>query len=81
MIIADENLDARIIKILRDHDYLIFSISEELHGISDFEIIDLAKKIDSIILTEDKDFGECVFSHKEKNISVIFLRFHHTEYI
>jgi predicted nuclease of predicted toxin-antitoxin system len=80
MIIADENLDARIIKILRDNDYSIFSIAEELHGISDNEVIDIARKTESIIFTEDKDFGEWVFSHKVKNLSIVFLRFHHSEY-
>ena len=80
MIIADENLDARIIKILRDNDYPIFSIAEELQGISDIEIIEIARKTESIVFTEDKDFGEWVFSHKVNNISVVFLRFHHSEY-
>jgi len=80
MIIADENLDARIIKILRDNDFSIFSIAEELHGISDKEIIEIARKTESIIFTEDKDFGEWVFSHKVKNISIVFLRYNHSEY-
>ena len=80
MIIADENLDARVIKILRDNDYPILSIAKELHGISDIEIIEIARKTESIVFTEDKDFGEWVFSHKVKNISIVFLRFHHSEY-
>ena len=80
MIIADENLDARIINILRDNDFSIFSIAEELQGISDKEIIDIARKTESVIFTEDKDFGEWVFSHKIKDISIVFLRFHHSEY-
>lgn len=52
------------------------TIAEELSGIDDLGIIELAKKTDLIIITEDKDFGEWVFAHKVKNISVIFLRYH-----
>ena len=76
MIIADENLDARIIKELRNNEIEVFSIAEELGGIADIEIIELAKKTDFIILTEDKDFGEWVFSHGIRDISVVFLRYH-----
>jgi predicted nuclease of predicted toxin-antitoxin system len=76
MIIADENIDFRIIRELRNNNIEVFSIAEELRGIIDIEIIELAKKTDFIILTEDKDFGEWIFSHGIKGISVIFLRYH-----
>ena len=80
MIIADENLDARIIKILRNKGFSIFAIAEQLQGISDKEIIDIAMKTECVIITEDKDFGEWVFSHKIRNISIVFLRYHHSDY-
>ncbi|WP_394333825.1 hypothetical protein [Spirosoma endophyticum] len=32
-----------------------------------------------IILTEDKDFGEWVFAHNVKDISVLFLRYYFKE--
>ena len=35
--------------------------------------------MDKIILTEDKDFGEWVFSHHIKGISVILLRYQFKE--
>ena len=75
MILADENIDSRIINILRDQKIKVYSILEEFPGITDFEIIQLARRTGFILLTEDKDFGEWVFSHKEKEISVIFLRY------
>ena len=76
MIIADENIDFRIIQELRKNGIEVFSIAEEFRGIDDFEIIELAKKTGLIILTEDKDFGEWVFAHNVDGISVIFLRYH-----
>ena len=80
MILADESLDNRIIQILRRQKISVISISEEFRGISDYTIIEIARKSGLIILTEDKDFGEWVFAHKESNISVIFLRYHHLDF-
>jgi predicted nuclease of predicted toxin-antitoxin system len=58
MILADENIDARIISFLRASKIKIYSIIENNPGISDEEVILLAKENNQIILTEDKDFGE-----------------------
>jgi len=45
----------------------------------DEDIIWLSKESERIILTEDKDFGEWVFAHNIKGLSVIFLRYHFRE--
>ena len=37
------------------------------------------KKTNAIILTEDKDFGEWVFSHHISGLNIIFLRYHFSE--
>ena len=79
MLIADENIDFRIIEALRQKGIEVYSVFEELRGISDFEIIELSNKTGFTILTEDKDFGEWVFAHKTKGISVILLRYTFTE--
>ena len=42
----------------------------------DESIIELSRFPPRIILTEDKDFGEWVFAHRVKGISVLFLRYH-----
>lgn len=76
MIVADENLNNFIINSLRDNGIAVMAINEEYKGIEDREVIEIARQNDKIILTEDKDFGEWVFSHRVKNISVIFLRYH-----
>jgi len=57
----------------------VLSIYEENRGISDFEIINIVRKNRGILLTEDKDFGEWVFSHKEDQFSVILLRYKYGE--
>ncbi|MBM4053799.1 MAG: hypothetical protein FJ264_03815 [Planctomycetes bacterium] len=42
-IIADENVDYRIVKYLRDKNYKVISILEDFRGISDKEVIEVAK--------------------------------------
>lgn len=79
MIIIDENVDHEILAQLKSSTYEIFSIQEQSFGITDREIIELAKEKKGIILTEDKDFGELVFAHKISNCSVIFLRYNYPD--
>lgn len=76
MILADENIDFRIIERLREAGFEVYSVYESQRGIEDLSIIDLSRNPPRLILTEDKDFGEWVFAHHVRNISVLFLRYH-----
>lgn len=75
MILADENIHITIISALRKIGFQVYSVYESNRGLKDEEIIDLARDFNYSILTEDKDFGEWIFSHHVKGISVIFLRY------
>ncbi len=79
MIIADENIHSTIISGLRNAGIDVYSIYESNRGLKDEEIINLARNMKFSILTEDKDFGEWVFAHHVRDISVIFLRFAFTD--
>ena len=76
MIIVDENVDQWIVEQLLERDYNVLSIREERAGMSDREVIEITASKKGILITEDKDFGELVFSHNLKNCSVILLRYH-----
>lgn len=78
-IIADENVHFRIVKELRNNGFHVISVLEDYQGFSDKDILQLALHEQAILLTEDKDFGEWVFAHKEKNTGVIFLRYKFNE--
>ncbi len=80
MILADENIHGFIIKTLRAADIETISVAESDSGIRDENVIQKALKFNYILLTEDKDFGEWVFAHHIKGLSVIFLRYNFTEY-
>ncbi|GAB3500178.1 hypothetical protein GCM10027341_24890 [Spirosoma knui] len=79
MIIADENIDHSLINAVRELGIDVYSINESNGGIRDEEVIDLSRNPPRIILTEDKDFGEWVFAHHVRGISVLFLRYHFKE--
>lgn len=80
MILADENVHSYIIKTLRDAGITVFSIAEIARGIKDEQVIEWAIKNDCLLLTEDKDFGEWVFAHHVAGLSILFLRYHFTEF-
>ncbi len=80
MIILDENVDQAIIDRLVEEKFETFSIREHQPGITDKQVINIAKSKRGFIITEDKDFGELVFSHNIKDCSVILLRYNKIDY-
>jgi len=78
-ILADESVNFNIISQLRKLNYQIYSIIEERRGASDIVVLEYAKELNALLLTEDKDFGEWVFSYHIKNLSVILLRYRANE--
>ena len=77
MILADESLDLIIVETLQAHNIEVYSVFELNRGLEDEEIIELSRDPPRVILTEDKDFGEWVFAHDVKDISVILLRYNY----
>jgi predicted nuclease of predicted toxin-antitoxin system len=74
-LIADENLHRNIITSLENEGYDVYCIQDNNHGISDEEIIELYGMPNSIILTEDKDFGDLTFLKKINTNAIILLRY------
>jgi len=72
--LADENVDRQIIERLRHEGYNVRYIAEENAGISDDEVLDLANKAESLLLTADKDFGELVFRQRKITCGVVLIR-------
>ena len=79
MIIADENIDQYILDGLAKHGYNIYSIREHHPGISDRKVIQVAKRKKGVLITEDKDFGELVYSHSIKGCTVMLVRYNYHE--
>ena len=79
MILADENIDHQFIDAIRETGIDVYSVYELNRGLKDESILEFSRDPPRIILTEDKDFGEWVFAHRVKGISVLFLRYHFRE--
>ncbi|GAA0534615.1 DUF5615 family PIN-like protein [Chitinophaga japonensis] len=80
MILADENIHSFTIKTLREAGFEVISVDESAKSIKDDQVIQLALQYNYLLLTEDKDFGEWVFAHHVKDLSVLFLRYSFHEF-
>ena len=69
IIVADESVDARIVRVLRQKGYRIYSVAEETPGITDDDVVSLATLKSAYILTEDKDFGDILVYNNTSNHS------------
>lgn len=61
MIIFDENVETYWIELIKGKGYETFSIKENYPGISDKDVLEVAKDLGGLLITEDKDFGELIF--------------------
>jgi len=78
-IIADESVNYFFVLELRKKGYQILSVAENYPSIEDEDILSISLNPPAIVITEDKDFGELVFRHKKKFVSVILLRYNPSE--
>jgi len=74
-ILADEGFNGKFVNQLRTSGFSVDWILEQHSGISDDEVIEIARSNKQILLTEDKDFGEWVFAHKVSGLTIILLRY------
>ena len=79
MILADENINYRIIDAIEQTGIEVQSVAKLYRGIRDSKVIEISRTPPRIILTEDKDFGTWVFAHGVKDISVVLLRYKFAE--
>ena len=74
--LANENVPFKSVTVMREKGIDVKCVSELYPGISDIEVISLAKKEQRIILTFDKDYGYLLYKEglafKE---GLVFIRF------
>ena len=78
-IIVDESVDYYFVQQLRNNGFSVVSISERFASLSDEAIISLSLFPPSLIITEDKDFGELVFKNQVKIFGIVLMRYHKGE--
>ena len=74
--LANENFPFPSISLLRVSGIQIISILETAPGISDQEVMNMAKKNNYIILTFDSDYGEMIFRYVDNDPpSIVYFRY------
>lgn len=73
-ITADESVDFGMIIKLRQLGYEVLSIAEESFGISDDLVIQIAVSNQSLLITEDKDFGELTYRLRQVHCGILLIR-------
>lgn len=72
--VADEGVDAAIIKALRAANHEVFYIAESEPSVDDEYILNLSNERLAILITSDKDFGELVFRLHKIHHGIILCR-------
>ena len=80
MIIFDENVEDYWIQLIQSKGYQTLSIRENFPGISDKEVIEIVKQHKGLLVTEDKDFGEYVYSYGINELAILFMRYNQPQY-
>lgn len=73
--IAYESCDFAVVRALRKAGFKVLAVVETQPGAADDEILKAAAKQGSVLLTEDKDFGEWIFAHGQLAEGVVLIRF------
>jgi len=73
--LADESCDFGIVRALRADGYQGTAVSEAAPGADDNVVIDLGNREKSILITEDKDFGQLGYASGHESIGILLVRY------
>ena len=79
-IFADENIGTATVQQLRDEGHFVTWVIEGGRGSTDPKVLSSALEANSLLITNDKDFGELVFRHRQHTAGVLLLRIHDLPY-
>ena len=79
-LLADDNIDQRLVSSLRLAGISVYSVAESSPGITDEEVMRLSEHLGALILTDDKDFGEIVFRKQRSCPGIVLLRLTGVDY-
>jgi len=73
--VADESCDFSVVRALRGAGHDVTAIAEIAPRIEDEEVLKLAVRKGTILITEDKDFGQLVHASAKATEGILLLRF------
>ncbi len=78
-LLIDESLNFRLLNACQSAGISFICVKDFMRGAPDIEIINYSFTNESIIVTEDKDFGELIFKQNLRPYGVVFLRYSPSE--
>ncbi len=72
--VADESVERPVYRALEQLGHEVLDVCTHASGVSDREVLALARQQDAILLTADKDFGDLVYIGLEEVRGVVLLR-------
>ena len=72
--VADESVDGHIIRALRSAGHTVKDIHETDLGAPDVRVLEIAHASNTVLITEDKDFGDLVFASNSPHSGVLLIR-------
>jgi len=73
-LLADENIDGRLVAALRKAGHEITWVAETMPGAVDAAVLETARTEEALLVTDDLDFGELVFRQRRATCGVLLLR-------
>jgi predicted nuclease of predicted toxin-antitoxin system len=73
-ILADENVDAAIVRWLRENGNEVEWVAESMPSRIDSDVLHSANASGKLLLTRDRDFGSLVFQERRAAHGIILLR-------
>lgn len=73
-IVPDESVDFGIVVLLRKSGFSVYSIAENNSGINDIEVLQIAVQQNTLLITEDKDFGELTYRLQLEHNGILLIR-------
>ncbi len=73
--LADESCAGPVIRALREAGHDVIAIAEIAKGIPDERVMARAFDEGRVLITEDSDFGELVYTRRQPSTGVIFVKF------
>lgn len=73
-ILADENVEGRVIRLLRSEGYSVTSIQETQGGVADETALETSVASATVLLTEDGDFGKLHFQKGHVHSGILHYR-------
>jgi predicted nuclease of predicted toxin-antitoxin system len=73
--LADESCDYAVVRVLREAGYGVVAVADISPRAEDGRVMQLAAGRRSVLITEDKDFGQLVFADRRASRGVILIRY------